>query len=81
MVNRKVFVIVINDSIKCYHNLRQLTDKHKLPYFKVRRALVNYKIYRAEGILIGFDTIEYETKRTSDNFKKSKQGINEHGYE
>ena len=75
MISRKVFVIVFNDSIKCYHNLRQLTDKHKLPYFKVRRALANYKIYRDDGILIGYDTVAYKTKRTSDNFTKKKQGI------
>ena len=75
MIDRKVFVLVINDSIKCYHNLRQLTEAASLPYFKIRRALAKYKIYRDDGILIGYDTVAYKTKRTSDNFTKKKQGI------
>jgi hypothetical protein len=63
MIRRKVYVLVENGEIKCYHNLKQLTETNKLPYFTIARALRGYKTYQSNNILIGHDTIEYKTKR------------------
>lgn len=68
-MTQKVFVIVQNDEIRCYHNLKQLTDNSNLPYFPIFRALAKNNIYKREGILIGFDIIKYKRKpkKTSNN--------------
>lgn len=67
MVERKVYVLVENDTIKCYHNLRQLTDANKLPYFSIVKTLKVQKTYKRDNILIGTDTIHYKTKRFNPN--------------
>ena len=63
MIVRKVFVIVKNDAIGCFHNLKQLTDAHNLPYFTISRALAKGRTYKRDNILIGQDTIRYSTRR------------------
>jgi hypothetical protein len=67
MVTRKVYVLVENDTIKCYHNLKQLTDANNLPYFSIVKTLKAQRTYKRPNILIGVDTIAYKTKRTNPN--------------
>ena len=67
MVTRKVFVLVQNNTVKCYHNLRQLTNSNDLPYFSIVKALKRSNTYQKNNILIGVDTITYKTKRFNPN--------------
>lgn len=68
MITRKVFVLVKNDEIRCYHNLLQLAQDNNLPYFAISRCLAKGKTYKRDNILIGKDTIEYKTKRRNTHF-------------
>jgi hypothetical protein len=65
---QKVFVLVKDDEIKCYHDLRQLTESNKLPYYAIYRTLAKGKTHKRDNILIGQDTISY--KRKPREFKK-----------
>ena len=69
MIERKVFVLVVDDKISCYHNLKQLADNNNLPYISISRCIHNGKVYKKDNILVGCDTISYKTKRMANNLK------------
>ncbi len=60
----KVYVLIENNDVKCYHNLKSLCDDNPhLPYHTIRRRLLKpkYTLYNSSSIYIS--TINYNTKR------------------
>jgi hypothetical protein len=66
----KVFVIVRNNDIKCYHDLKQLCDSNEIPYFSVYRRLLKEKVVTFKDCIIGVDTMSYKTKRRLPQINK-----------
>jgi hypothetical protein len=68
-MERKVYIFVKDDEILTYHNLRQLTNAHKLPYHLIYRTLAKDKTYKKDGILIKSDVISCHRKpRKAQNY-------------
>ncbi len=67
----KVYVLVKDNDVFCYHNLKQLCDNNKdIPYYTVYRRLQEHKSITINSYIIGVDTIQYTTKRTLPNSNK-----------
>lgn len=67
MIERKIFVLVIDDKIRCYHNLKQLANSNNLPYVSISRHIHKGEVYKKDNMLVGCDTISYKTKRMASN--------------
>jgi len=67
-MTQKVFMVIETDNVKCYANLKQLTDDNNLPYFPVMRRLRKSKYTQYKNITITYDTINYTTKRKGRSY-------------
>jgi hypothetical protein len=64
----KVYVLINNTNVACYHNLRQLCDDNPtIPYFMARYQLSRKQSTQIGNYLIVVTTIKYNTKRRPSN--------------
>lgn len=67
-MERKIYVLIDENDVKCYFNLKQLTsDNPKIPYFPAYRALLKSKSYYKDSYSIHINIIKYKTNRGNNH--------------
>jgi hypothetical protein len=60
-----IYVFIQEDNIKCYPNLRQLTNDNPIvPYFSIVKLLKTTSIIRRTAYTIAVTKLKYRTNRT-----------------